>query len=179
VLTTPFDNMLGRILKDQYRIIRQLGRGGLATAYLVEDLNPEYKIPPRFVVKHLQPDYTACKSQREKDELWKKALELFEREAKVLQKLGRCTTQIPTLEDFFVDDDQFYIVQEWIEGETLSEKLTYGVGWTQQQTIQLLIEILEPLKFCHAEGVIHRDLKPDNLMRRRNGELVIIDFGAV
>jgi serine/threonine protein kinase len=53
------------------------------------------------------------------------------------------------------------------------------VGWTQQQTIQLLIEILEPLKFCHAEGVIHRDLKPDNLMRRRNGELVIIDFGAV
>jgi eukaryotic-like serine/threonine-protein kinase len=172
--------MLGRILKNQYRIIQQLGRGGLGTAYLVEDLNPEYKIPPRFVVKHLQPDYSGCKSQREKDGLWKKALELFEREAKVLQKLGRCTTQIPTLEDFFAEDDQFYIVQEWIEGETLSKEMIYGVGWTQQKTIQLLIEILEPLQFCHAEGVIHRDLKPDNLMRRRrNGELVIIDFGAV
>jgi eukaryotic-like serine/threonine-protein kinase len=172
--------MLGRILKNQYRIIQQLGRGGLGAAYLVEDLNPEYKIPPRFVVKHLQPDYTNCKSQQERDDLWQKALELFEREAKVLQKLGRCTTQIPTLEEFFAEDNQFYIVQEWIEGETLSKELIYDVSWTQQKTIQLLVEILEPLQFCHAEGVIHRDLKPDNLMRRqRNGELVIIDFGAV
>jgi eukaryotic-like serine/threonine-protein kinase len=51
---------------------------------------------------------------------------------------------------------------------------------TQKDTIDLLIEILEPLKFCHDEGTIHRDLKPANLMRRRSdGKLVIIDFGAV
>ncbi len=83
--------MIGRILQNQYRILQQLGRGGFATAYLVEDLDPKYKTRPRFVVKHLQPDYTNCKNQAERDYLWKKVLELFVREAKALQKLGRCT----------------------------------------------------------------------------------------
>ncbi len=85
--------MIGRILQNQYRIIQQLGRGGLATAYLVEDLNPEYKTRPLFVVKHLQPDYTNCKNQSEQDYLWKKALELFVREAKVV--IGRSTYTWP------------------------------------------------------------------------------------
>jgi eukaryotic-like serine/threonine-protein kinase len=170
--------MLGHILKNHYQIIQELGKGGLSHVYLVEDL--DYQTRPCFVVKHLQPDYTDCKSSQAKQALWHEALRLFEREAKILKKLGRCSTQIPTLEEYFDEENQFYIVQEWIEGQTLDKnEIQYGQQWTQQDTIKLLIEILEPLKFCHQEGVIHRDLKPSNLMRRQNRELVIIDFGAV
>jgi eukaryotic-like serine/threonine-protein kinase len=107
-------------------------------------------------------------------------LKFFQREAEVLSKLGSEHSQIPTLIDSFAEGNDFYIVQEWIDGETLSNVLTYGQRLTQRDTIDLLIEILEPLKFCHDEGTIHRDLKPANLMRRRSdGKLVIIDFGAV
>jgi eukaryotic-like serine/threonine-protein kinase len=84
------------------------------------------------------------------------------------------------LVDSFDEDNNFYIVQEWIDGDTLSSVLAYGKRLTQKDTIELMIEILQPLDFCHQEGVIHRDLKPDNLMRRRSdGQVVIIDFGAV
>jgi eukaryotic-like serine/threonine-protein kinase len=107
-------------------------------------------------------------------------LKFFQREAEVLSKLGSEHSQIPTLIDSFAEGNDFYIVQEWIDGETLSSVLKDGQRLTQRDTIDLLIEILEPLKFCHDEGTIHRDLKPANLMRRRSdGKLVIIDFGAV
>jgi eukaryotic-like serine/threonine-protein kinase len=87
--------------------------------------------------------------------------------------------QIPTFIDYFEENSELYLVQEWIDGITLHQEFTTRGKFTQIQTIQLLIDILIPLVFCHQEQLIHRDLKPENIMRRReNGQLVIIDFGV-
>jgi eukaryotic-like serine/threonine-protein kinase len=170
--------MLGQTLKNHYRIEQKLGNGSFGQTYLAADLR--YRTQPRVVIKHLQPDYSRCRSEQQKQELFESARRLFDREAQTLTKLGRFSPQIPSMLEDFTENDQFYIAQEWIDGEPLSCQLPHGQRWTQQQTIQLLIEILEPLNFCHQEGVIHRDLKPENLMRRRlDRKLVIIDFGAV
>jgi eukaryotic-like serine/threonine-protein kinase len=168
--------MLRQILKNRYRIIHKLGEGAFGHTYLAEDL--DCQIRQYFVVKHLQPDLTQYKVQ-DRLGIWQEAKRLFDREAKTLAKLGSCTSQIPTMEECFEENNEFYIVQEWIEGETLEKEISDGQLWTQKDTIQLLIEILEPLSVCHINGVIHRDLKPANLLRRlKNKELVIIDFGA-
>jgi eukaryotic-like serine/threonine-protein kinase len=165
--------MAEKLLKKRYLIedIDQdkLGAGSFGSTYLAKDTRYRSFIK-KVVVKHLQPPAR----------LFDIALKFFQREAEVLSKLGSEHSQIPTLIDSFAEGNEFYIVQEWIDGETLSNVLTYGKQLTQKDTIDLLIEILEPLKFCHDEGTIHRDLKPANLMRRRSdGKLVIIDFGAV
>jgi eukaryotic-like serine/threonine-protein kinase len=165
--------MAEKLLKNLYLIEDvdrdKLGAGSFGSTYLAKDTRYRSFIK-KVVVKHLQPPAR----------LFDIALKFFQREAEVLSKLGSEHSQIPTLIDSFAEGNDFYIVQEWIDGETLSNVLTYGKRLTQKDTIDLLIEILEPLKFCHDEGTIHRDLKPANLMRRRSdGKLVIIDFGAV
>jgi eukaryotic-like serine/threonine-protein kinase len=174
--------MTEKLLNNRY-LIRdlakdQLGEGSFGKTYLARDTR--YKSDQKVVVKHLQPNYNNCRSAQQREYLWEVALKFFRREAVVLEKLGRMSNQIPSLLDNFTENNEFYIVQEWIDGESLGKTLLPGVRLTQQQSIELMIEILEPLDFCHQEGAIHRDLKPDNLMRRRSdGRLVIIDFGAV
>jgi serine/threonine protein kinase len=165
--------MAEKLLKNRYLIEDvdrdKLGAGSFGSTYLAKDTR-YLSFVKKVVVKHLQPPAGHFDT----------ALKFFKREAEVLGKLGSEHGQIPTLVDSFDEDNNFYIVQEWIDGDTLSSVLAYGKRLTQKDTIDLLIEILEPLKFCHDEGTIHRDLKPANLMRRRSdGKLVIIDFGAV
>ncbi len=174
--------MTERLLNNRYLIKDldkdKLGEGSFGKTYLARDTR--YKSDQKVVVKHLQPNYDNCRSAQQREYLWEVALKFFRREAVVLEKLGKMSNQIPSLLDNFTENNEFYIVQEWIDGESLGKTLLPGVRLTQQQSIELMIEILEPLDFCHQEGAIHRDLKPDNLMRRQSdGRLVIIDFGAV
>jgi eukaryotic-like serine/threonine-protein kinase len=175
--------MSGKTIKDRYFIEDlnrdKLGHGAFGQVYLATDT--EYRTDQKVVVKQLQPDYSNCRSIEERKALFQRAKNFFEREARVLEKLGKVSDQIPMLRDYFSDGDEFYIVQEWIDGEPLSKQvLAYSSRLNQQKTIELLIEILEPLAFCHQEGAIHRDLKPDNLMRsHKTKKLFIIDFGAV
>jgi eukaryotic-like serine/threonine-protein kinase len=173
--------MAEKLLKNRYLIEDidrdKLGKGSFGHTYLAKD--NMYHTDQRVVIKHLQPDYSGCSSNKEKHDLLAAAQIFFQREALVLKKLGSVSDQIPSLIDYFVEDDEFYIVQERIDGESLGKKFPPGKQWSQVETIKLLTEILEPLDFVHKEKTIHRDLKPDNLMRRTNGKLVLIDFGAV
>jgi eukaryotic-like serine/threonine-protein kinase len=138
--------------------------------YLAMDC--EYYRPKYVVVKHLKP-------QDNNSNLLQIARRLFETEALALKKLGDLTNRIPTLYDYFEERGEFYLVQEFIEGQTLSQELSNGKKSTRE-TIQILREILVVLNFVHAENTVHRDLKPDNIIRRSSdGALVLIDFGAV
>lgn len=88
--------------------------------------------------------------------------------------------QIPTLFAHFTENQQFYLVEEYIEGLSLTQELNQVKCCTVNQVKFLLEEILDILSFIHAQGVIHRDIKPDNIIRRgSDGKLVLIDFGAV
>ncbi|MGB3653155.1 MAG: FHA domain-containing serine/threonine-protein kinase, partial [Rivularia sp. (in: cyanobacteria)] len=107
------------------------------------------------------------------------ARRLFQKEADTLQQLGN-HDQIPRLLAYFDDNNQFYLVQELIEGHSLSRELPQGSKLRQSQVIAILTEILSILQFVHSQGVIHRDIKPDNLIRRSSdNKLVLIDFGAI
>ena len=104
---------------------------------------------------------------------------LFNQEADILERLGG-HSQIPRLLAYVSQGQEFYLVQEFIDGHTLAAELPQGLRLDKSQVIQLLAEILEILAFVHDQGVIHRDIKPENLIRRRSdGKLVLIDFGAV
>ncbi len=164
-LTQPEKPLGGR-----YKIIGELGAGGFGQTFLAEDLHlPDH---PRCVVKQLKPQATDPNTLRT-------ASRLFEMEAKVLYKLGN-HDQIPRLLAHFEDNQEFYLAQELIEGESLTQELAGGQRWSQTWVVAFLQDLLHVLSFVHQQNVIHRDIKPSNLMRRRqDGRIVLIDFGAV
>ena len=162
--------MIGQLLAGHYRVLQVLGAGGFGQTYITEDLH----LPgnPKCVLKHLKP----ASNDRSLLELARK---LFEKEAIVMQKLGN-HDRIPRLLAYFEEQQEFYLVQEYIPGHPLSTELTVGARWREEKVVELLQEILEILIFIHSQGVIHRDIKPDNIMRREiDSRLILIDFGAI
>lgn len=160
----------GKKLARRYEILGHLGEGGFGRTYIAKDLQRPGQ--PQCVVKHLQPVNTDPQFLQDVGRL-------FQQEAEVLEKLGD-HDQIPRLLAYFRDGQDFYLVQEFFLGETLSTELIQGQPWHESSVYHLLQEVLKVLKFVHSQNVIHRDIKPDNLIRRqRDQKLVLIDFGAV
>ncbi|WP_396336448.1 WG repeat-containing protein [Fischerella sp. JS2] len=124
------------------------------------------------VVKHLKPtspDPSVLPIARR----------LFETEAQVLYQLGQ-NDRIPRLFAHFEENGEFYLVQEFVDGHDLSKELTPGRRFSENEVVRLLQETLEVLAIVHQRNIVHRDIKPQNLMRRRSdGKIVLIDFGAV
>jgi eukaryotic-like serine/threonine-protein kinase len=161
----------GHILHENYKIIKQLGRGGFAITYTANDLAKPGN--PECVVKEIP--FPSSKDPR----VLEKARTQFKEEASALYRL-RNHPCIPKLFASFEENDHFYLVQEYIEGHQLKEELTPGTQWEEDRAIALFLEILEILKFVHNENIIHRDITPSNLIRRTtDNKIVLIDFGAV
>jgi serine/threonine protein kinase/type I restriction-modification system DNA methylase subunit len=159
----------GQILRNRYKILEEISSGGFGETYLAEypiDLPNATKF--NCVVKRLKSKY-----QDDSD-----IVERFKQEAALLQNLGQRHAQIPNLIDYFEENREFYLVQEYIEGHDLSYEIDNK--WQEEEAIQLLQECLDVLAFIHQEGVIHADIKPKNLIRRNeDGKIILIDFGIV
>ncbi|MBW4522742.1 MAG: CHASE2 domain-containing protein [Scytolyngbya sp. HA4215-MV1] len=162
--------MLGTLLKGRYKIIRVLGAGGFGQTYVAEDLQqPDQSV---CVVKHLKPS-------SQDTAFLQVARRLFDTEVETLRRLGS-HDQIPGLLASFEDNQEFYFVQDFIEGCPLSEELSRNRRLSEAQVLDLLRDVLEILQFVHSKQVIHRDIKPSNLIRRQpDNKFVLIDFGAV
>ncbi|MBR8834813.1 MAG: serine/threonine protein kinase [Stigonema ocellatum SAG 48.90 = DSM 106950] len=161
--------MLGQLVDGRYRIVQVLGSGGFGQTYVAEDTK---LYNTRCVVKQFKPLATDPVTLQV-------ARRLFDSEAQQLHKLGT-HDQIPQLLAHFEENQEFFLVQQFIEGHTLSHELTPGKRLSEGYTITLLQNILQPLAFVHEHNVIHRDIKPPNLIRRKSdGKVVLIDFGAV
>ncbi|MBR8835464.1 MAG: GUN4 domain-containing protein [Stigonema ocellatum SAG 48.90 = DSM 106950] len=159
---------LVRLLRGRYRIIEPLGGGEFGHTYLAEDLD---KLNERCIVKQLTPGV-------QDSEALQKATELFEQEARRLQQLG-LHPQIPTLYASFKENNHFYLVQEFVEGENLLQELVQQGTFNEVKIRELLNDLLPILHFVHSQQVIHQDIKPENLIRRqRDRKLVLIEFGA-
>ncbi|BAY16480.1 serine/threonine protein kinase with Chase2 sensor [Anabaenopsis circularis NIES-21] len=160
----------GKILAGRYKIVKVLGSGGFSETYIAEDMHrPGY---PNCVVKQLKPANPQSKGL----EL---ARRLFNSEAATLERLGT-HQQIPQLLAYFEQDDEFYLVQEYVVGHSLIKELPSGQGLRETIVIAIIKELLQILVFVHENGVIHRDIKPSNVIRRHtDNKLVLIDFGAV
>jgi serine/threonine-protein kinase len=162
--------MIGKLLDHRYQVIRILATGGFGQTYIAQDTRrPGH---PICVVKHLKP-------ANSDSNIFVTAKRLFNSEAETLEKLSN-HDQIPRLLAYFDENKEFFLVQEFIDGHTLNEELIPGQPWSETQVMQMLLEILSILEFVHQEGVIHRDIKPDNIIRRAaDYKLVLVDFGAV
>ncbi len=157
-------------LRGRYRVVRPLGKGGFGATFLSNDEGlPGF---PSSVVKQLRPN-------TQSPSVMKMARELFEREAMTLGRIGN-HPQIPRLLDYFEEAGNFYLVQEYVEGETLKQEYERRGPFSEVEIRKVLMEMLPALGFMHDNGVIHRDIKPANIIRRKqDGQLVLIDFGAV
>ncbi|MEN9252063.1 MAG: response regulator [Thermostichales cyanobacterium HHBFW_bins_127] len=156
-------------LGGRYHVVRVLGSGGFSQTFLAEDQQRPGR--PLVVVKQLRPPQTDPRAM----EISRR---LFNTEAETLEKLGR-HDQIPQLLAYFEQNNEFYLVQEYIEGTMLSDELNQR-RFSELQVLVMLLDILGILDFIHSHHVIHRDIKPQNIIRRKaDHKLVLIDFGAV
>ncbi|WP_016949961.1 serine/threonine-protein kinase [Anabaena sp. PCC 7108] len=161
-----------QILQERYQIERQLGNNGIRQTWLAKDLQATDEKNSLVVVKLL-----AFGGAVQWDDL-----KLFEREAQILKQLNH--PRIPQYIDYFCMDDRslwFGLVQEYIPGESLKEKLVAGGRFTENQTRKIAVQVLKILTYLHElnPGVLHRDIKPSNLIWGEDNQIYLVDFGAV
>lgn len=151
------------LLRDRYRAIRVIGQGGFGKTYLAGNETDNSSC----VIK--QFTFPGSSST---------ALRLFSEEAQKLKTLGS-HPQIPTFINYVEQEDQHFIIQEYINGNNLEEELIANGTFTENQIQELLLNILPVIEFVHSHNVIHRDIKPENIIRRRSDRsLSVVDFGA-
>jgi serine/threonine protein kinase len=166
--------MIGKVLQERYQIVQSLGAGVFGQTYISVDI--EHPHNPKRVVKQLkvtssQPSYLQDLRLR------------FLTETRTLKHLGH-HKQIPQLISCFEENERFYLVQEFIEGHSLSAELPVNKNpeffWSENAVVRFLKDVLSVLEYVHSQGVIHCDIKPENLIRRaKDGKLVLIDFGSI
>ncbi len=159
------------LLKNRYRILQALGSGAFGHTFVAEDLD----LPSRrcCVLKQLKP---IADSQQ-----YQLIQERFDREAAILERLSEGSNgQIPKLYAYFTESNMFYLVQEWIDGLTLTQKVSQQGSMNEDEVQTMLLNLLPVLDYIHSQGIIHRDIKPDNIIaRRQTNSYVLIDFGIV
>ncbi|MEM1171398.1 MAG: serine/threonine-protein kinase [Cyanobacteria bacterium P01_H01_bin.35] len=174
--------------QSHYRILKLIGYGGFGRTFLaVDEANTPEKV---CVIKQFFPqnknyhqnyptssEKTSGNGELQVKTISEKAVELFQQEAQQLKTLGS-NPQIPELFQYFQQDEQQYLVQEYIEGKNLAQELQEKGVFAEAKIRELLNDLLPVLQFVHKSQVIHRDIKPENIIRRTTGKLVLVDFGA-
>ncbi|MDJ0775435.1 MAG: serine/threonine-protein kinase, partial [Mastigocoleus sp. MO_167.B18] len=160
-----------KLLNNRYQVIEVLGAGGFGETFLAEDTYMPSR--RRCVIKKLK---TITGDPR----TYEKIKQRFEREAATLELLGEGSDQIPKLYAYFSEQELFYLVQEWIQGQTLTEIIEAKGALSETEVKSILLNLLFVLDYVHSKNIIHRDIKPDNVILSANtGKPVLIDFGAV
>jgi hypothetical protein len=163
--------MLQQIIKNQYVVLQKLGGGGFGDTYLTEDTHKPSR--PHCVVKELRPITN-------NPHMYNLVQGMFQREAVMLENLGNSNNRIPKLYAYFFDQGKFYLVQEYIQGKTLTQMLEASGTVSETVVKEILKNLLYVLNFVHSRQIIHRDIKPDNIILRESDNIpVLIDFGAV
>jgi serine/threonine protein kinase len=158
------------LLAGRYQIFKILGRGGFAITYLAR--NVYLPGQPLCVIKHLVPKFT-------NPSLLTIAKWRFYVEARTLSQLGS-HGQIPLLIDYFRKEGEMYLVQEYVPGDTFFDAVRASNPKTNDEVQEFLEEMLHLLSYLHSCRLIHRDIKPQNIIRcATDDRLVLIDFGAV
>lgn len=171
--SNPSDNLtcqrcgLSLLLGGRYRAVRSLGGGGFSYTFAAID---EHRLQTPCVIKQFLPP------QGDASQL-KKSITLFEQEALILKALGN-HPQIPSLLAFLEQEGRLYLIQEFIEGQDLFQEAIQNGPFSEQQVQQLFTDLLPVLQFIHEQQVVHRDIKPGNILRKADGSLVLIDFGG-
>jgi serine/threonine protein kinase len=145
---------------QNYRIVRQLGSGGMGEVYLAEDIRLNRKV----ALKLLPPHFTVNPDR----------VRRFEREARAASALNH--PNIVTIYEIGQSNSTNFIATEFVDGKTLRQ-LTNEKPFTLNETLNVIVQVADALSGAHAAGIVHRDIKPENIMIRRDGYVKILDFG--
>lgn len=179
---SPLHMRPGTYLADRYIVGKVAGHGGFGVTYLGWDAKLEQKV----AIKEYLPSEFSTRAPGEskltvyggdKKEQFAKGMSQFIEEAKRLAKFQN-TVGIVKVFDSFEENQTAYIVMEYLEGETLSQRLKREGKLSPEEAIKLLMPIMESLDIVHQEGILHRDIAPDNILITKNGDAKLIDFGA-
>ena len=154
-------NLIGQSL-GRYHILEQLGEGGMATVYKAFDTRLERDV----AVKVIRVDQFA-------PAVLERILKRFEREAKALARLTH--PNIVHINDYGEQDGIPYLVMDYLPGGTLKQRLGKPIPW--QEAARLLIPVAEALEYAHEHGIVHRDVKPSNILLTEKGQPMLTDFG--
>ncbi len=156
------------LLRGRYQAAQLLGQGGFGRTYLALDGD---RLNSECVIKQFSPQVQGTKSLG-------KAVQLFNQEAVRLHELGE-HAQIPTLLAYFEQEGYLYLVQQFIEGQSLLQEMKQQGAFGERQIRDVLADVLPILRFVHRHQVIHRDITPMNILRRQSDDrLMLIDFGV-
>lgn len=153
--------MIGKVLGNRYRVLREVGSGGMAQVYLAEDKNDKSLV----AVKVLYPQFGEDLSY----------VQRFKREAKLANNLT--DPHIVRVLDYGADRDLYYLIMEYIVGRDLHDILDEEGPFTWRDALETLDQLATALEHAHDHGVVHRDIKPQNLMIDESGLLKVLDFG--
>jgi len=145
---------------SRYRILKKLGAGGMGEVYLAEDM----KLGRKVAIKILSDEYTTNRDR----------LSRFEQEACSASALNH--PNILTIYEVGNDDGRHFIATEYIDGVTLRQKLAEA-RLEPGEILDIAVQVAAALEEAHGAGIVHRDIKPDNIMVRRNGYVKVLDFG--
>lgn len=163
---TPSKSLVGQIIGGRYRLTKLLGEGGMGEVYAAEHIH----ITKKVAVKLLHPEINSNPE----------ALIRFRQEAQSASSIGH--DNIVTIDDFgTMDDNRVYLCMEFLQGESLAEAMQAPGGIGIARTLNIMIQVCDGLSAAHSKGIIHRDMKPENVFLTRrsdDSELVkILDFG--
>lgn len=174
----------GTILNSKYRIEKVLGEGGFGITYLATDTSLDINVaikeyfPAGFVTRESNFSNTVSFFSGNKKDVFISGKEKFIQEARVLGKLSHLPG-IVSIRDYFQENNTAYIVMEYLNGITLKDYLIQQGGMLSvEHTLQLLQPVLLSLAEVHNQGLIHRDISPDNIMLLPNNQVKLLDFGA-
>lgn len=172
------------ILKSKYQLGRMLGQGGFGITYIGYDLvlNIRVAIKEYFPMSYVSRDCTISNRLQwtdslARDNLWKSGCGSFLKEARKMAKLKDIPEVVRVL-DTFEENDTAYIVMDFVEGITLKQRVRQNGQLSFEKCASMLRPIMETLACIHKQGIIHRDISPDNIMLENNGHLRLLDLGA-
>lgn len=153
---------IGKIFADRYRIVRQIGRGGMADVYLARDLILDGE---EVAVKVLRTNYQT-------DQI---AVQRFQREARAMAELDH--PNIVRISDIGEEDGQQYLAMEYVDGLDLKRYIKEHAPLSNADAVRIMGQILLAMRLAHTRGIVHRDLKPQNVLLTRDGVAKVTDFG--
>ena len=174
----------GTILAGKYILGKALGEGGFGITYVGYDVNLQLKVavkeyfPSGFVTRDVSNTDTVTVFSGSEQNLFGEGKEKFINEARAMARFDNMPG-IVSVKDFFLENGTAYIAMEFVEGETLKEYLNKNGGKAEPNRIfNMLRPLIASLGRIHSQGIIHRDISPDNIMITKNNEVKLLDFGA-
>lgn len=153
---------IGKIFAGRYRVVRQIGRGGMADVYLARDLILDGE---EVAVKVLRTNYQT-------DQI---AVQRFQREARAMAELDH--PNIVRISDIGEEDGQQYLAMEYVDGLDLKRYIKENAPLSNQEAVRIMGQILLAMRMAHTRGIVHRDLKPQNVLLTQDGTAKVTDFG--